>query len=475
MDTLTKILSYIAPGLASERIDLLTKLESKKRYYEAVSGGNHPRRWKNSSADSVMDNAKGKLSYSARFLDENHDIVVAVLDDLVTNVVGSGAGIEPIVKSKKGKLLGQLNSELTKAWATFWEFPEVTGEIPGQELERLICRSWLRDGEVFGQHVFQKRNGLSYQIEILEADFVPYDLVDANSRLIHGIQKNAWGTPLGYWVSKNHPGGLAYTSTRDYKWIPAENMMHIKFVRRLHQTRGVSVFHSVFNRLEDLKDYEESERIAARVASSFTAYVKKSADFEYSTEASTGSRNWEMEPGLIFDGLRPGEDVGVISTQRPNPELINFRNGQIRAIAGGTGARYSSISRDYNGTYSSQRQELVEGTNHYRRLFNYLKAKLYIPIWARFVDAARIDGRITIPPDVDTYTLYHPEVRPPQMTWIDPRKEIEAYTVAVQQGFRSRHQIIRDMGGDPSVVDDQLAADNFDVRPKSDKKKDTEK
>ena len=52
-----------------------------------------------------------------------------------------------------------------------------------------------------------------------------------------------------------------------------------------------------------------------------------------------------------------GEEIGTIDTNRPNPNLQAYRDGQLRASAAGLGASYSSISRNYNGTYSAQRQE----------------------------------------------------------------------------------------------------------------------
>ena len=35
------------------------------------------------------------------------------------------------------------------------------------------------------------------------------------------------------------------------------------------------MLHGVIIRLADLKDYEESERVAARIAAAFTMYIKK--------------------------------------------------------------------------------------------------------------------------------------------------------------------------------------------------------
>ena len=112
------------------------------RYFDAVApSGYHPRRGGPQSADMVMERARSRLRDYARWLDENHDLAVGVLDDLVLNIVGSGVGIEPAAEDRRGQPLAALNRQLRDLWAEFWEFPDVTAEIPGAEVERLICRS----------------------------------------------------------------------------------------------------------------------------------------------------------------------------------------------------------------------------------------------------------------------------------------------------------------------------------------------
>jgi len=98
-------------------------------------------------------------------------------------------------------------------------------------------------------------------------------------------------------------------------------------------------------------------------------------------------------------------------------------------------------------------------------LFSYLRYRFYLPVWRRFIDAARLSGALRLPLGINEASLYTPEIRPPQMPWIDPLKELKAFQTAVECGFRSRQQVIRDMGGDPATVDAQLAADPLDVRP----------
>lgn len=477
MDALTRFIAWVNPGWAAHRVTGQARLKAAQRYYEAVAiTSQRPRRGNNASADAVVDNSREYLRNYGRLLDENHDLAVGVLDDLVTNIVGCGVGIEPMaVSGAERKPDEVLNRQLSELWAEFWQSPEVTGELPGPEMERLVCRSWLRDGEVFAQHVTKAAapfgSRIPYALELLEADYVPFDLIEPGNRIVHGVQKDGWGRPVGYYVMKNHPGNRVTVPGSRFEtvFLPADRAMHLKFVRRLHQTRGVSIFHAVLTRLDDLKDYEESERIAARVAAALTAYIKRDsamADVVSATgDDATASRAFAMEPGLIFDGLQPGEDVGLIDSKRPNPNLETFRDAMLRAVASGTGTRFSSIAKNYNGTYSAQRQELVEAVAHYRRLFDYLRSKFYRPVWRNFVDAARFSGQLRVPKNVDERSLYYPEIRPPNIPWIDPLKEIKAFQMMVEGGFRSRHQIIRDLGSDPATVDAQLEADPLDVRP----------
>src|SRR5690606_13587412 len=120
------------------------------------------------------------------------------------------------------------------------------------------------------------------------------------------------------------------------KRVPADRMLHLKNVHRIRQLRGVSVFASVLNRFDDLKDYEVTDRIAAKIAASMAAYIKKGAP-EDSTggDGNEGQRLMKFRPGMVFDDLRPGEDIGMIDTNRPNPNLETSRSGQLKAVAAG--------------------------------------------------------------------------------------------------------------------------------------------
>lgn len=435
-----------------------------ERLYDAGAASNYHRKINTSrSADGVMDHARGTLRDQARHLDENHDVVIGILDSLVNNIIGTGIPVEPMVTNNAGKPIKKINDQLRKAWKQWTKRPEVTNELAFDEVQRQVCRSWLRDGEILIQKILGRQRPINYPtavpflLELIEADFLPWDLTDKKKGIIHGVQKNAWGQPVIYHLYKEHPGNtlMPFASiSPDIKQVPARIMMHLKFCRRVGQTRGVTVLHGVLHRLDDMKDYEESERIAARVAAAFTGFIKKSGD--YVEPDSDGARNMEMNPGMIFDDLLPGEEIGTIGSNRPNTNLDQFIGGQLRRVAAGVGGNASTISKNYTGNYSAQRQEMVESGPNYGRMRNYFISTFLQDVYETFVEATILSGQVVVPSSADLDTLTQAHYQPPAMPWIDPKKEIEADALAVEKGFKSRSQVIRERGGDPSVVDKEI-------------------
>ena len=338
--------------------------------------------------------------------------------------------------------------------------PEVTGQFTRPELERMLLRTWLRDGEVFIQLVRGSVEGLNhstdiaFSLEALEPDFVPMNTLDT-ANVIQGIEINAWRRPVSYRVYMDNPQENNRTYGR-VKSVPAENMLHLAFKKRLHQLRGVSMLHGVIVRLADLKDYEESERVAARIAAAFTMYIKKGDAALYGENedysADSPERDFEIAPGAIIDDLKPGEDIGLINSNRPNVNLETFRNGQLRATAAGTRSSYSSIARDYNGTYSSQRQELVESFEGYSVLQDTFVAHISRPIYREWLKMAIVSGEIEVPVDIDSASLYNAVYSGPVMPWIDPTKEAQAWKERIKGGLATESQAVRASGSNPAEV-----------------------
>ncbi len=457
-------------GVALDLVRALAHAASTRAFGAAKTTEAHtPPRNANFSPDGAVQDADIHLRAWGRHFEENFDLAVAVLDELVNQVVGAGIRIEPmVIDPATGVPLEALNESLSDLVDEWSLSPEVTEQITWGECQRLSLRAMFRDGEHFIHHVqgtdrgYDFRPGrIPYAIELVEADRIPLDLTTDQvlPALVQGIHIDAWHRPLGYEVLITHPGGnsLRFSPVASpgfamkTRTVPAEQMTHLAWRRRFPQVRGVSVFAPVTRRLHDLNDYDQSERIAARVNSRIAMWIERDPEATSPAQVQGKEREITLPQGGVLDELLPGEKIGTASTDRPNAGLNDFRDGQLRAVAAGTYTRYSAIARNYNGTYSSQRQELVEAAHAYRPLTELFIARFVRPQYARLIETAILTGRVVLP-NMPLDQLLRADYHGPAIPWIDPKKEAEADILLVENDLATRDQVIRKRGGDPRKV-----------------------
>lgn len=437
MAILDDVIGVFSPGWKAARLRSRAVIQA----YEAVkTTRTHKARRENRTADQLSQYGAVSLREQARYLDNNHDLVIGVFDKLEERVVGkNGIIVEPHPVLRNGAIARDLAAEIRTRWSEWSVSPEVTGQFTRPMLERLMLRTWLRDGEVFAQMVSGRINsltpsaGVHFWLEALEPDFIPMT-TDESNRLNQGVFVDDWGRPEKYLVYKSRPVSGRQMETKE---VDAERMLHLKFVRRLHQMRGTSLLSGVLIRLSALKDYEDYELTAARIAAALGMYIRKGDGQSYEPDGN-GSKDKEREltiqPGIIYDDLKPGEEIGMVKSDRPNPNLETFRNGQLRAVAAGSRLSFSSTARNYNGTYSAQRQELVESTDGYLILQDWFIGAVTRPMYRAWLKQAVASGVIRLPRDLDRSSLYTAVYSGPVMPWIDPVKEAEAWKIQIRGG-----------------------------------------
>lgn len=468
LNTVDKLVGVFSPSSALKRAQARQLLA----YYEAAKPS-RTRKFRRDQAGPNLQTQQGAVAIrnQIRHLEQNHDITRGALRTIVNNVVGpKGISVEPQPRLADGTIHKEYADALLSAWKEWGRHPEVTRQHHWARVQRLACRTWVRDGEAFAQMLagpvplLEHGTRVPFSLELFEPDMVPYSLNDPRRGIRQGVALNAWGRPSGYWVHKNHPtDGVVLPSSDDLKFVPADRILHITIADRIGQIRGVSEFASVITRLEDIKDYEESERVAAKVAAMLTAYVKRGNPEHLDPDTLPRDENGDikpreigLEPGTIIDTLEIGEEIGMIDSKRPNPNLVTFRQGQLKAFAAGIGANYSSIARDYNGTFSAQRQELIEQWVHYATLTDEFVGNFIQPTWAQFVRAADLSGVVPIPPDLEPGTEDDAMFVGQQMPWIDPAKEATSWLTLVRAGFASEYEVMRKRGVNPEDTMEQI-------------------
>lgn len=465
MNFLDRCLAPVFPSVVVRR---LAAQESIKAFEAARVTRTHKAERQSRNADSSLQRDAESLRGQARKLDEDHDLVTGIFDRLEERVVGgAGIAVEPLPLDYAGNIHLAFAAQVKDAWAEWSLRPETSGELTRAQMERLVCRTWLRDGEALAQLLmgkvanFEHLHAVPFSLELLEPDYLPWSYNDESKGICQGITRDSWRRVKGYNLLKRHPGSaLGFSLSVDTKFVPADRMLHIAYRKRLGQNRGQPLLHAVLTRLADIKDYEESERVAARISAALAMFIKKGSTDDYVVAPTTagkdgqatGARSIPIAPGMVFDGLLPGEDVGMIESNRPSQFVESFRNGQLRAIAAGTRVGYSTATRSYTGTYSAQRQELVESQLGYdllqREFIDYWSRKVY----RAFIQMGLLSGVLKPPGDVNMDSVYSAVYQGPVMPWINPVHEATAWRELVAGGFADEAEVARARGRNPQEL-----------------------
>lgn len=466
MDWLTRAISAVSPSTALKRAQAAARLAHLEHYaaaqqtrYRTVprdegSGANLTWRWGRNLRDA------------ARRLERDDPTVAGIIRHLGGHL--TGCTIMPTVLNRAGELADETNQELASQFEAWRDQAEASGLYSWADLCATVGESAVRDGECFTGLLYADRSyayptQIPLAISLLESEMVDW-LRDsyASPHIRQGVEFGPGGRVEAWHVYTSHPGDRLVPATRysaETVRVPADAIAALQFLPRAGMVRGVSLLASSLTTLQDVSEYLDSERIAAKLAACLGVQIIRSPDAGTAPSSTlSDERTWNYEPGMVFDDLMPGERVEMVGSNRPNDKLAEYLRTQFRRSAVGTGSVYSTVSGDYDGTYSSQRQMLVEARPAQMKLHAKGVARLHRPVWQRFVQSAVLAGLVPLR-NVDPRTLYRADFVPLPQPWIDPSKEVDADVAAIEAGLDSRVGTIRRRGGDPRRIDAERRAD----------------
>jgi lambda family phage portal protein len=224
MNLLDRCISWVDPTLGIKRMQARSALA---RYEAVVPNKQRRRRMDTQSPNALVGASARQLRATARDLERNHDITRGALR-MVNNIIGPhGIGIEPQPLRRDGTIHEEYAAGLREVYRKWRRRPEVTHSMRAAMMERMICYTWLRDGECFEQKVIGTANGvqhgseLPFSLEVLEPDFVPLEYTDKGRNINQGVQVNAWGRVTGYHVYRGDPReGMSWLAPSDLKFVP---------------------------------------------------------------------------------------------------------------------------------------------------------------------------------------------------------------------------------------------------------------
>lgn len=361
------------------------------------------------------------------------------------------------------------NAAIERAWAR-WSRPgicTVDGRLSRADFERLVIEHVVRDGEVLIRIVKSRGvNEYGFALQLIEADLLDEELnIPFNSRAVPagmaleaereirmGVEQDAAGRAVAYWLRAHHPGDdMGYRSVARWTRVPAGEIIHAFVPERIGASRGVPWFYSGLRRIWMLGQYEEAELTAARVAASKMAFYTQTADADAGplpdAVDESGQAIREVEPGIL-EKLPAGWDLKAFDPQHPVEAFGDFVKYQLRGFAAGLGIPYETLVADLeSANYSSLRHGELAARDEWRTMQDWMREAVLVPVFEGWLEMALLTGALNL--TVAAYDRYNaPHFMARGWQWVDPQKEIQADTQAVQLGVKTRAQICAERGLD---------------------------
>lgn len=452
-----RALGAIAPRWQLKRVRAKLATELVLRHYEGATVGRRTQGWHHRSTDANVANwtSLQKLRDVARDLVRNNGHAESALTTIADHTVGSGIVAKAAPKNDRFMALW-------KAWAETTDC-DADGRHDLYGLQKLVMTSVAESGEVLVRRRMRRlEDGLAIplQLQILEADFLDTARsmqLPNGGQIIQGIEFDAIGTRVAYWLFPRHPGSSMGTMSTVMGWsrpVPATEILHVYKAKRPGQVRAASWFAPVLLRFKDFDEFEDATLMKQKVAALLaviTSDVDGSAAALGTPDDTSTPAIDSLEPGAILN-VPAGRNVEVV--QPPSvTDYQAYTSVSLRAIAAGLGVTYEDLTGDYaNMPFSAARMSRLR---HWARVEDWrwrlLIPQFCDPVWSWATAAAEIMGLGGAP--AARWTA-------PPMPMIEMDKEALAYMRSIRSGIMTLSEAIRERGYDPDEVLAEIAADN---------------
>lgn len=455
------------------------KLPKNQRNFAAAMNNRLNASWSSQSQgpDQVILNNLTSLRARSRDQAFNNDYARKFLSMVQNNVIGQkGIVIQSKVLDENGDapdLKAQKAIEdAFKDWGS--KHADIKGKHTWLEIQSLAIRTIAQDGEVLIRKHGTGKYG--YQLELIDPELldVTYNTQKENGNVIRfGIEFDSIGRVVAYHITQQENGiGInAYQSSynkKDPKRVLAQDIFHLYLSDFIDQKRGLPWMSSALQRMKMLTGYEDSSLVAARAgASKMGFYQSETGDEYYGDGEENGEILEDFEPGKMSE-LPSGMTFQAFDPDYPKGEFEAFKKACLRGIASGLLVSYNTVANDLEGVnYSSMRHGALEEREVWKALHKWLIEKLIQPVYEEWLDYAMLSKQIQLSTSKSglkslsrSYEEYLPATyQGRRWDWVDPLKDIQAKEKEISLGITTPSAVIREKGGDPQQVWEELKQD----------------
>jgi lambda family phage portal protein len=430
------------------------------RNYEAASVGRRTQGWRRvmTDANAAAGPSLARLRDIARDMVRNNPYAESAVETIATHTVGWG------IRASAQHAAWKRWSESTAC--------DADGQNDLVGLQELLMRAVATDGEVLVRRRWRRLDDglpLPLQLQVIEADLLDTGKdgrLSNGNRVIQGVEFDALGRRVAYWMFREHPGASltsAGTLLSGSVPVPATEILHLGRKKRPGQVRMVSWFAPVLLRFKDFDEYEDATLMKQKIAACLAVLTtdvngdaprlgdEPTEANGFSSDDSTVDAGLDvLGPGIIAN-MPAGRDVKVVDPPSV-AEYGEYSKTQLRAIATGLGITYEDLTGDYNGLpFSAARMSRLRHIARVRQWqWQIMVLQFLQPVWRWAMAAADLAG--------ERGELSTQWTAPP-LPMVNPSEEVLADVRAVRAGQKTFTEVIRERGYNPDEFFAEYAAD----------------
>lgn len=428
----------------------------------------------NSSADAEIQASLRAMRAKSREVIRDAGYAKRAKTVVVSNVIGSGIGMQAQVKTSRGDLSRRTNTDIEEGFESWSEVGNchTGGRLHFSAMEQFLMGQVFEAGEVFVRKHYRKfgNSDVPFALEPIEAERVVDELqpapLDPSARVRMGVELDAFHRPLAYWIRTLHPGDTRFAAgdIDRIERVPADQIIHLGIIDRWPQTRCVPWLHTAIGKVYDMDGYTEAEIVRARNDANRIGALKTPREYGAEMKDESGkliAREITSEAGS-YEILYEDEEMQFPNPGSPNPSADPFLRFLLREIAAGTGVSYESLSRDYSqSNYSSSRLSLLDDRDLWRIFQMWFLRAFRLPVHRNWLQQAVLSrALVTIPVEqyaLDPRKFEKVRFKPRGWSWVDPAKEVDAYKEAIKAGLITRTDVIAQTanGRDREDIDEE--------------------
>lgn len=408
---------------------------------------------------------------------------------LVTNEINTGLHLEA---TPAEKILGFGEDELAE-WAedvetrfSLWgSLPRLCDHLERESFGELQCTARM-EALICGDLLVVLLQGPATslpRVRLISGDQVQTPLappgVQAGHRIVHGVELDAVGRQVAYWVRRSDSSGMPLQSERIAAVGTATGRPQAWLIygadKRHDAVRGKPLLSLVLQSLREIDRYRDAVQRKAAINAVIAMFVKK-------TQATPGSRPLaggavrrgtdttvdqtgkvrtfnvaELIPGVVLDELAVGEEPEGFMPNGTDEKFGDFEEAIIQAVAWGNEVPPEILRLSFSSNYSASQAAINEFKIYLNRVRNTFGLGFCQPIYADWLLSQALRG--TVPADALLAAWRDPSKLELFAAWtssdwtghikpaVDLSKLVRGYAELLEQGLMTRDRASRELTG----------------------------